>query len=145
MEISLWMPSPPACLQASNEIQHHFLQESAFIYYDPWEYRTDSKVHIHFDFHHEEHWGDLIFLFCFSPFVIEPLHICFLLLILFYLMQNISSDILGFTGDEATRKNLKLLIKSLSRLLWRWEGEHKIAAYLSWDGERWFLAYIVIL
>ncbi|KAH6756883.1 trigalactosyldiacylglycerol2 [Perilla frutescens var. hirtella] len=32
-------------------------------------------------------------------------------------VENISSDILGFTGDEATRKNLKLLIKSLSRLL----------------------------
>ncbi|XP_073061152.1 protein TRIGALACTOSYLDIACYLGLYCEROL 2, chloroplastic-like [Primulina eburnea] len=31
--------------------------------------------------------------------------------------ENISSDILGFTGDEATRRNLKLLIKSLSRLL----------------------------
>ncbi|CAG7889704.1 unnamed protein product [Brassica rapa] len=28
--------------------------------------------------------------------------------------QSISSDILGFTGDEATRKNLKLLIKSLN-------------------------------
>ncbi|KAK4399571.1 protein TRIGALACTOSYLDIACYLGLYCEROL 2, chloroplastic [Sesamum angolense] len=32
-------------------------------------------------------------------------------------IESISSDILGFTGDEATRKNLKLLIKSLSRLL----------------------------
>lgn len=32
-------------------------------------------------------------------------------------VENISSDILGFTGDEATRRNLKLLIKSLSRLL----------------------------
>ncbi|KAA8544666.1 hypothetical protein F0562_019487 [Nyssa sinensis] len=32
-------------------------------------------------------------------------------------IENISSDILGFTGDEATRQNLKLLIKSLSRLL----------------------------
>lgn len=32
-------------------------------------------------------------------------------------IENISSDILGFTGDEATRKNLKLLIKSLSRLI----------------------------
>ncbi|KAJ1394315.1 Mce/MlaD [Sesbania bispinosa] len=32
-------------------------------------------------------------------------------------IENVSSDILGFTGDEATRKNLKLLIKSLSRLL----------------------------
>lgn len=32
-------------------------------------------------------------------------------------LQNISSDVLGFTGDEATRQNLKLLIKSLSRLL----------------------------
>nr|AFK45504.1 unknown [Lotus japonicus] len=32
-------------------------------------------------------------------------------------VENVSSDILGFTGDEATRKNLKLLIKSLSRLL----------------------------
>lgn len=32
-------------------------------------------------------------------------------------IENISSDIVGFTGDEATRKNLKLLIKSLSRLL----------------------------
>ncbi|KAK4275822.1 hypothetical protein QN277_018841 [Acacia crassicarpa] len=32
-------------------------------------------------------------------------------------IENISSDILGFTGDETTRKNLKLLIKSLSRLL----------------------------
>nr|VDD51946.1 unnamed protein product [Brassica oleracea] len=32
-------------------------------------------------------------------------------------VESISSDILGFTGDEATRKNLKLLIKSLSRLL----------------------------
>ncbi|KAL3520296.1 hypothetical protein ACH5RR_018445, partial [Cinchona calisaya] len=29
-------------------------------------------------------------------------------------IENISSDILGFTGDEATRRNLKLLIKSLS-------------------------------
>ncbi|KAI9073111.1 hypothetical protein K1719_044920 [Acacia pycnantha] len=32
-------------------------------------------------------------------------------------VENVSSDILGFTGDEATRRNLKLLIKSLSRLL----------------------------
>ncbi|ONK61945.1 uncharacterized protein A4U43_C08F35180 [Asparagus officinalis] len=32
-------------------------------------------------------------------------------------IEGISSDISGFTGDEATRKNLKLLIKSLSRLL----------------------------
>ncbi|KAJ4823464.1 Protein TRIGALACTOSYLDIACYLGLYCEROL 2, chloroplastic [Turnera subulata] len=32
-------------------------------------------------------------------------------------IENISSDILGFTGDEATRRNLKSLIKSLSRLL----------------------------
>lgn len=32
-------------------------------------------------------------------------------------IENISSDISGFTGDEVTRKNLKLLIKSLSRLL----------------------------
>lgn len=32
-------------------------------------------------------------------------------------IENISSDILGFTGDEATRRNLKLLIKSLSRLI----------------------------
>ncbi|QHO26975.1 hypothetical protein HN51_023998 [Arachis hypogaea] len=32
-------------------------------------------------------------------------------------IENISSDILGFTGDESTRKNLKLLIKNLSRLL----------------------------
>ncbi|KAK3229323.1 hypothetical protein Dsin_001204 [Dipteronia sinensis] len=31
-------------------------------------------------------------------------------------IENISSDILGFTGDEATRQNLKLLIKSLGRL-----------------------------
>ncbi|RRT50539.1 hypothetical protein B296_00041009 [Ensete ventricosum] len=31
--------------------------------------------------------------------------------------QSISSDISGFTGDETTRRNLKLLIKSLSRLL----------------------------
>ncbi|KAK1375740.1 protein TRIGALACTOSYLDIACYLGLYCEROL 2, chloroplastic [Heracleum sosnowskyi] len=32
-------------------------------------------------------------------------------------IESISSDIVGFTGDEATRRNLKLLIKSLSRLL----------------------------
>ncbi|KAF3437821.1 hypothetical protein FNV43_RR20577 [Rhamnella rubrinervis] len=32
-------------------------------------------------------------------------------------IENISSDILGLTGDETTRRNLKLLIKSLSRLL----------------------------
>ncbi|PSS04244.1 Protein TRIGALACTOSYLDIACYLGLYCEROL 2 like [Actinidia chinensis var. chinensis] len=32
-------------------------------------------------------------------------------------IENISYDIVGFTGDEATRRNLKLLIKSLSRLL----------------------------
>ncbi|XP_059285142.1 protein TRIGALACTOSYLDIACYLGLYCEROL 2, chloroplastic [Lycium ferocissimum] len=32
-------------------------------------------------------------------------------------IESISSDILGFTGDEATRRNLKMLIKSLSRLL----------------------------
>lgn len=32
-------------------------------------------------------------------------------------IESISSDILGFTGDEATRRNLKVLIKSLSRLL----------------------------
>lgn len=32
-------------------------------------------------------------------------------------IESISSDISGFTGDEATRRNLKLLIKSLSRLL----------------------------
>ncbi|KAM0953536.1 putative protein TRIGALACTOSYLDIACYLGLYCEROL 2 [Dioscorea sansibarensis] len=32
-------------------------------------------------------------------------------------IQSISSDISGFTADEATRKNLKLLIKSLGRIL----------------------------
>ncbi|XP_076936357.1 protein TRIGALACTOSYLDIACYLGLYCEROL 2, chloroplastic-like [Bidens hawaiensis] len=32
-------------------------------------------------------------------------------------IESITTDILGFTGDEATRKNLKLVIKSLSRLL----------------------------
>lgn len=32
-------------------------------------------------------------------------------------VESISSDISGFTGDEATRRNIKLLIKSLSRLL----------------------------
>ncbi|XP_068642351.1 protein TRIGALACTOSYLDIACYLGLYCEROL 2, chloroplastic [Aristolochia californica] len=32
-------------------------------------------------------------------------------------IESISSDISGFTGDEATRRNMKLLIKSLSRLL----------------------------
>ncbi|XP_071701811.1 protein TRIGALACTOSYLDIACYLGLYCEROL 2, chloroplastic [Rutidosis leptorrhynchoides] len=32
-------------------------------------------------------------------------------------IESISSDILGFTGDEATRKSLKSVIKSLSRLL----------------------------
>ncbi|MFS8034681.1 putative protein TRIGALACTOSYLDIACYLGLYCEROL 2 [Helianthus anomalus] len=32
-------------------------------------------------------------------------------------IESISSDILGFTGDEATRKNLKAVIKTLSRLL----------------------------
>nr|BAJ85802.1 predicted protein [Hordeum vulgare subsp. vulgare] len=32
-------------------------------------------------------------------------------------IESISSDISGFTGDEATRQNIKLLIKSLSRLL----------------------------
>ncbi|GAB4835667.1 Protein TRIGALACTOSYLDIACYLGLYCEROL 2, chloroplastic [Ancistrocladus abbreviatus] len=32
-------------------------------------------------------------------------------------IENISCDISRFTGDEATRRNLKLLIKSLSRLL----------------------------
>ncbi|XP_050229350.1 protein TRIGALACTOSYLDIACYLGLYCEROL 2, chloroplastic isoform X2 [Mercurialis annua] len=32
-------------------------------------------------------------------------------------IENISSDILGFTGDETTRRNLKALIKSLSRML----------------------------
>lgn len=32
-------------------------------------------------------------------------------------IESISSDISGITGDEATRRNLKLLIKSLSRLL----------------------------
>ncbi|KAG6538479.1 protein TRIGALACTOSYLDIACYLGLYCEROL 2, chloroplastic-like [Zingiber officinale] len=32
-------------------------------------------------------------------------------------IESISSDISGFTGDEPTRKNLKLLIRSLSRLL----------------------------
>ncbi|WOL05110.1 hypothetical protein Cni_G13833 [Canna indica] len=32
-------------------------------------------------------------------------------------IESISSDISGFTSDEATRRNLKLLIKSLSRLL----------------------------
>lgn len=32
-------------------------------------------------------------------------------------VERISSDISDFTGDEVTRKNLKLLIKSLSRLL----------------------------
>ncbi|XP_027330509.1 protein TRIGALACTOSYLDIACYLGLYCEROL 2, chloroplastic-like [Abrus precatorius] len=31
--------------------------------------------------------------------------------------ENISTDILGFTGDETTKSNLKLLIKNLSRLL----------------------------
>jgi len=32
-------------------------------------------------------------------------------------LQNITSDMVGFTGDESTKKNLKLLIKNLSRLL----------------------------
>ncbi|XP_008784582.1 protein TRIGALACTOSYLDIACYLGLYCEROL 2, chloroplastic-like [Phoenix dactylifera] len=32
-------------------------------------------------------------------------------------IESVSSDVSGFTGDEATRQNLKLLIKSLSRIL----------------------------
>ncbi|TKY57090.1 TRIGALACTOSYLDIACYLGLYCEROL 2 [Spatholobus suberectus] len=32
-------------------------------------------------------------------------------------IENISKDIVGFTGDESTKRNLKLLIKNLSRLL----------------------------
>ncbi|CAL9098671.1 unnamed protein product [Musa textilis] len=32
-------------------------------------------------------------------------------------IESITSDISGFTGDVATRRNLKMLIKSLSRLL----------------------------
>lgn len=32
-------------------------------------------------------------------------------------IESISSDVSGFTGDEATTRNIKLLIKSLSRLL----------------------------
>jgi len=32
-------------------------------------------------------------------------------------IESISSDISGFTGDETTRRNIKLLINSLSRLL----------------------------
>ncbi|KAI4369226.1 hypothetical protein MLD38_017694 [Melastoma candidum] len=32
-------------------------------------------------------------------------------------IESISSDIMGFTGDEAVRRNIKSLIKSLSRLL----------------------------
>ncbi|KAJ0983999.1 hypothetical protein J5N97_002355 [Dioscorea zingiberensis] len=32
-------------------------------------------------------------------------------------LESISSDLSGFTGDETTRQNIKLLIKSLSRLL----------------------------
>ncbi|XP_039132769.1 protein TRIGALACTOSYLDIACYLGLYCEROL 2, chloroplastic-like [Dioscorea cayenensis subsp. rotundata] len=32
-------------------------------------------------------------------------------------LESISSDLSGFTGDETTRRNLKSLIKSLSRLL----------------------------
>lgn len=32
-------------------------------------------------------------------------------------IENITSDMVGFTGDESTKKNLKLLIKNLSRLL----------------------------
>ncbi|KAK7300304.1 hypothetical protein RJT34_11147 [Clitoria ternatea] len=32
-------------------------------------------------------------------------------------LENISTNIMGFTGDETTKRNLKLLIKNLSRLL----------------------------
>ncbi|KQK07570.1 hypothetical protein BRADI_2g36316v3 [Brachypodium distachyon] len=32
-------------------------------------------------------------------------------------IESISSDVSGFTGDEATTRNIKLLIKSLRRLL----------------------------
>ncbi|CAL5190400.1 unnamed protein product [Lathyrus oleraceus] len=32
-------------------------------------------------------------------------------------IENITSDMLGFTGDESTKKSLKVLIKNLSRLL----------------------------
>lgn len=32
-------------------------------------------------------------------------------------VESISSNVSGFTGDEATRRNIKMLIKSLSRLL----------------------------
>ncbi|KAG6607193.1 Protein TRIGALACTOSYLDIACYLGLYCEROL 2, chloroplastic, partial [Cucurbita argyrosperma subsp. sororia] len=32
-------------------------------------------------------------------------------------IESLSSELLGFTGDEATKRNLKVLIKSLSRLL----------------------------
>jgi hypothetical protein len=39
------------------------------------------------------------------------------LVCVFLCHQSISSDISGFTGDETTRQNIKLLIKSLSRLL----------------------------
>lgn len=61
-------------------------------------------------------------------------------------LQNISSDILGFTGDEATRNNLKLLIKSLSRLLWSSSREKTNLYNLRphhWS-HKWFPGSIII-
>lgn len=98
------------------------LQKSAFICNDSWEYRTNKEVCIYTGFHFEEHWG-MCCLAKFSWIIMQALSS--FLFSVNQTVQSISSDILGFTGDEATRRNLKLLIKSLSRLLWRWKDTEK--------------------
>lgn len=105
-------------------------QKSSFINFGSWQHGTDSEVFMFTGFHLEEHWGEIL------PSTFQHIGwVLFSALImchcwLYLQLQNISSDIIGFTGDEATRRNLKSLIKTLSRLLWRcYECRNRIAAH----------------
>lgn len=120
------------------------MQEGPFIYHDPWEHWTHSEIHSNSGFGLEEHWGEIAYSYnlcwlqvmsCLFFFFFLFFSICLLFSILPPL-QNISSNIQGITGDEAIRQNLKSLVKSLSRLLWRqmkrWKYNRRLQQLIGW-------------
>ena len=55
-------------------IEFDSMQESAFLYYDPRKYWTDSEINIHTDIYLEEHWGTQYAL-CWSHLNIFESHV----------------------------------------------------------------------
>lgn len=91
------------------------LQKGAHFYSNARDYWADQEVYSLAYIHVEEYRGFLQLSLSLTRnknhLLVFRIH-CFTIL-----LQSISSNVSGFTGDEATALNLKMLIKSLSRLL----------------------------